>query len=63
MPLQNILILVRMSAGMFRDNVKKFTAYVNAALQTANAGARFYKGKVGLRDIKRVAAAASYPSD
>ncbi len=52
-----------MSAGMFRDNVKKFTAYVNAALQTANAGARFYKGKIGLRDIKRVAAAASYPSD
>lgn len=33
------------------------------ALQTANAGARFYKGMIGLRDIKRLVAAASHLSD
>ncbi len=30
------------------------------ALERANAGGRFYKGKIGLRDIKRLIDAASY---
>lgn len=31
-----------------------------AAMSEANAGSRFYKGKLGLRDMKRLTAAAAY---
>lgn len=33
---------------------------LSAAIQAANENARFYKGKIGLRDIRRLVASASY---
>ncbi|MBD3400042.1 MAG: hypothetical protein GF399_06890 [Candidatus Coatesbacteria bacterium] len=38
-------------------------ATLHAAVVEANADSRFYRGKVGLRDIRRLVAAAAYLAD